>query len=452
MGWAAFSKFQEDFVGTSMSSGTIHLYEFGPYRLDVQRHVLLRADRIVPLAPKTFDLLLLLVQSEGRALSKHALMTALWPDTFVEEGNLSFQIATLRKALNGEARWIETIPKHGYRFSADVRTITRSSAAEQEAGPASKSAIEIGNPVSASGISATPSSGPVSKRSLRLWIGGGVVLILTAVLALWLAMRTREQPAQTMRESQLTAYEGFETESAFSPDGNQVVFVWDRDGANSDMYVRLIGAGQPVPLTNTPEREFSPAWSPDGRWIAFLRGELLNASLFVMPAIDGTERKIAESGPAGVIGGTVRWSPDGKWLLVSGTTEKDERIGLLLIDFNTGEKRRLTTPPAPMSDRGGSFSPDGRQVGFLRRYSQSPQGNTYLLNVDASVRAIGEAKRLETGGLQMGPPVWTSDGKELVFHSSRAGRGGLWRVSVAGGTPVRIVGAGNDARSPRAPD
>src|SRR5687767_1522025 len=142
-----------------MSSGTIHLYEFGPYRLDVQRHVLLRADRIVPLAPKTFDLLLLLVQSEGRALSKHNLMTALWPDTVVEEANLSFQIATLRKALTGEARWIETIPKRGYRFSADVRTITRSSAAK-EAAPASQSAVEIDTSVPASGISAAP-SGPV---------------------------------------------------------------------------------------------------------------------------------------------------------------------------------------------------------------------------------------------------------------------------------------------------
>ena len=293
---------------------------------------------------------------------------------------------------------------------------------------------------SAAGILAAPSA-PVSKRNLRLWIGGGVVLILTAVLALWLGMRTREPPAPTMRESQLTAYEGFETEPAFSPDG-KVVFVWNRDGPNSDIYVRLIGAGQPVPLTNTPEREFSPAWSPDGRWIAFLRGGLLNASLFVMPSIGGGERKIAESGPAGAIGGTVRWSPDGKWLLVSGTTEKDDRIGLLLIDFSTGERRRLTSAPAPTSDRGGSFSPNGRQIGFLRQHSQNVQGNIYLLNIDASFRPIGEAKPLGTDGLQMGPPVWTIDGKELVFPSSGAGREGLWRVSVTGGTPVRILLAG----------
>ena len=64
-------------------------------------------------------LLLILVESQGRALSKAHLMSALWPDTFVEEANLPFQISALRKALGDDgARWIETLPKHGYRFNA----------------------------------------------------------------------------------------------------------------------------------------------------------------------------------------------------------------------------------------------------------------------------------------------------------------------------------------------
>jgi len=87
-----------------MSTSAPGLYAFGPFRMDVQRRVLTRGGHVVPLAPQTFDLLVLLVQSDGRAVSKQELMAALWPDTFVEEANLSFQISTLRKAPARAAR------------------------------------------------------------------------------------------------------------------------------------------------------------------------------------------------------------------------------------------------------------------------------------------------------------------------------------------------------------
>ena len=104
-----------------MPNSSNDFFEFGPCRLDAGQRVLTREHQRVPLPPKTFDLLLLLVSSPGRAFSKQELMTALWPGTFVEEANLSFQVAKLRKALgDGASGWIETVPKHGYRFAADV--------------------------------------------------------------------------------------------------------------------------------------------------------------------------------------------------------------------------------------------------------------------------------------------------------------------------------------------
>src|SRR5438874_12243948 len=81
-----------------MSNQADGLYEFGPFRLDISKRLLTRDGEAVTLAPKTYELLLLLVQSDGRALSKQDLMSALWPDTFVEEANLSLQITSLRKA------------------------------------------------------------------------------------------------------------------------------------------------------------------------------------------------------------------------------------------------------------------------------------------------------------------------------------------------------------------
>jgi eukaryotic-like serine/threonine-protein kinase len=103
------------------------LYEFGPFRVDPERHLLLRNDQPVPLTPKAFETLLVLVRHSREVVSKDDLMKTLWPDTFVEETNLSRNIFMLRKAL-GETpedhRYIVTLPGRGYRFADEVRTVT----------------------------------------------------------------------------------------------------------------------------------------------------------------------------------------------------------------------------------------------------------------------------------------------------------------------------------------
>jgi DNA-binding winged helix-turn-helix (wHTH) protein/TolB-like protein len=107
-----------------MLQKTHHLYEFGPFVLDTMQHALLRDGALVPLTPKTYDTLLVLVQNSGKMLSKEELMNALWPDRFVEESNLTQQISMIRKALAespGEHRYIVTVPGRGYRFAAAVR-------------------------------------------------------------------------------------------------------------------------------------------------------------------------------------------------------------------------------------------------------------------------------------------------------------------------------------------
>ncbi|HEX4945769.1 MAG TPA: tetratricopeptide repeat protein [Blastocatellia bacterium] len=115
------------------------LYEFGPFRLDVSERLLSRAGTAVPLAPKTFDVLLAFIAQPGHVLSKDELLQTVWPDSFVEENNLTDNIFRLRKALgegeNGQ-KFIETIPKHGYRFVAEVKALNGESAAPVLAEPA----------------------------------------------------------------------------------------------------------------------------------------------------------------------------------------------------------------------------------------------------------------------------------------------------------------------------
>ena len=102
------------------------IYEFGSFRLDAAERMLLRDGVPVPLTPKAFDTLLVLVENSGHLLDKDDLMKTVWPDAFVEEGGLTRNISSLRKALandSGEEHYIETVPKRGYRFTASVREL-----------------------------------------------------------------------------------------------------------------------------------------------------------------------------------------------------------------------------------------------------------------------------------------------------------------------------------------
>src|SRR6202522_4529340 len=103
------------------------LYEFGPFRMDPDKQVLFRENQPIPVTPKVFETLLALVRHSRDVVSKEELLKEVWPDSFVEESNLSQNIFVLRKALGDTAenrQYIVTLPGRGYRFAAQVRTVT----------------------------------------------------------------------------------------------------------------------------------------------------------------------------------------------------------------------------------------------------------------------------------------------------------------------------------------
>ena len=117
---------------SAIRKNTLHFYEFGPFRLDAVERLLFRGDEVVPLTPKVIETLLVLVEHRGHLMAKDELMNSVWPDSFVEESNLAQNISLLRKALgeeHGGREYIETLPKRGYRFVAEVREVKDQSAA-----------------------------------------------------------------------------------------------------------------------------------------------------------------------------------------------------------------------------------------------------------------------------------------------------------------------------------
>jgi TolB-like protein/DNA-binding winged helix-turn-helix (wHTH) protein/Tfp pilus assembly protein PilF len=124
--------FYEEAVLSAVSEDKDRVYAFGPFILNAAERLLMRDGETVPLAPRVFDTLVVLIERHGSLLTKDDLLSQLWPDTFVEEGTLTRNISDLRKALSevpGGERYIETVPRHGYRFVAPVKRIAAERAA-----------------------------------------------------------------------------------------------------------------------------------------------------------------------------------------------------------------------------------------------------------------------------------------------------------------------------------
>jgi Tol biopolymer transport system component/DNA-binding winged helix-turn-helix (wHTH) protein len=380
-------------------------YEFGGFRLDPLARVLSRQDHPIALAPKSFDLLVLLVERCGRAVERDELIRALWPDTIVEEANLTFQISTLRKALGEDgSRWIETVPKHGYRFSAPVREVPSPEPQAVETPPA-------------------VARFPVRRVAY-------VVALLALVVALaglaWLQRDTRAEKPGAPQASvawPLTAYPGWEGTPTLSPDGSQVAFSWDGPAQdNLDIYVKLVGPGEPHRLTTDPANDFSPAWSPDGGQIAFLRGQgdSERFDIYLMPALGGAERRltdIEQTAFRSAPGGLLAWTPDSRWLAVVGRFGPTEPSQVWLLSSDTGE-RRLLTPAGEdqIGDFGMSFSSDGRFLALLRFVTRSV-GDVYLLPLAADYSAAGPLVRVTHENRLVGGPAWGAK-SDRIFYSS----------------------------------
>jgi DNA-binding winged helix-turn-helix (wHTH) protein/TolB-like protein/Tfp pilus assembly protein PilF len=161
-----------------MSQQATDLYEFGPFQIDTENRLLFRDGEPVPLKPKVVETLLLLVENSGRVLEKDELIEKLWPDTFVDEANLTQNIYVLRKALTagaGSETYIETIPRRGYRFAGEVRKVSSG---------ATVTAAEPGANITAAAPRSTP-------RWLWITVGVALVAILGAVGFRFLSSRSR---------------------------------------------------------------------------------------------------------------------------------------------------------------------------------------------------------------------------------------------------------------------
>jgi Tol biopolymer transport system component/tRNA A-37 threonylcarbamoyl transferase component Bud32 len=252
----------------------------------------------------------------------------------------------------------------------------------------------------------------------------------------------------TLTAVPLTRDAGWGRQPSFSPDGRQVAYSWNGTRENNfDIYIKTLGAESPRRLTSDAGEDFAPAWSPDGRTIAFLRTRERADEILLIQAEGGAERKIGEI--AHRTGNGLAWTKDSQRLIFPDSPSSGAPATLYELTLATGAKRRLTKPGADgADDLWPSVSPNGTSVAFVRQ-SGASQSEVFTAEIPDSDDSDAEAQQVTSLGTLSAHPVWTANGKQLIFASGNSGAMDLWRVPSDGTRkPQRLVGAGEGGEDP----
>ncbi|CAN5736881.1 hypothetical protein BH24ACI2_BH24ACI2_15010 [soil metagenome] len=410
-----------------MSPETKHFYEFGNFRLDYAEKVLLRDGKPVPLTPKVFDTLKILTENAGRLLEKDELMQKIWQDRFVEESNLTFNIKMLRRALGDNAAqpaFIETVPRRGYRFIAEVRETNNENALKNRTGRTLSQPTEK--------ISADSS---VFRKVLLPAFA--VVIVGAIVTGFWYTgsknLKFDAPVLSAPFSSEKLSTNGKVWLAVVSPNGKNVVYTNSNGGRNS-VWLRQLESSNNVEII-PPSDDFygGVAFSPDGDFLYFSRRPRNfdgQADIYRVSIFGGVPQKI--------IGETQGWisvSPDGgKISFVRCYYREDENCSLWIADATDGKnEKKLAARPRPFRIGDNKISPDGRTVAFAVGQSEN-QANEFGL-VEVNIESGTERELTAQKFFNIKKLAWLPNRSGLLLTASRIPNKSfrIWQVSFVSG-------------------
>lgn len=442
-----------------------YIYEFGPFRLDAQKRLLWREGEIVPLKPKAFDTLLALVERCGHVLEKDELLRRVWPDTTVEEGNLTFNISSLRKALGDDPRrheYIVTIPGEGYQFVAGVRATfdelvvhesTSITIEEEETGASADT--EDGLSLSPQVAEIVPAHGRalVASNARRPWSKKLIVAALFVVVAVtglgiyWLSVsrqaldKSQGVPFRQMDISRVTT-SGKITHAAISPDGKYVAHV-TKDTEGDSLWVRNVAAPSWVRVAGPAVTEYvSVTFAPDGNSVYYLTvdRDKGNTALYRVPVLGGPSSMAAyDVGPIG-------FSPNGRQITF--IRKVDDGSRLIIAEADGANERILATRRQPEFFRGywnaPAWSPDGKTIACQVRLND--ERGQYETVVAVSVEDGSQMPLSSQRWNYAGQPVWLADGSGLLVTAQERATAPaqIWHIALDSGAAMRVTHDLND--------
>ncbi len=419
-------------------------------RLRVGEHVVdIGALRIVThpehprLSSKAAAVLIELVRHAGDTVMRDQLLDRVWADRVTTPDVLTQAIKELRRAFCDDAkpsRYIETIPKVGYRLLAPVSLLD----AEQQVGAQGGVIAVAGNDPELFDAPAPPVAAAGGDRRRWLWplVAAAVVVVVLAI-----ALGSRRVATQAPKGAgwiasdvrAVTSDPGSERRPALSPDGTRVAY-GQLDPAGGDKSVdrimlRAIGESHSVRLTaRSSTFEEVPVWSPDGSQIAFERLDKEQCTMYIVSSMGGAEREVG--GCKNFMVHYFDWFPDGKALIsAENSGGAYDNMVLMRWDLATGTRQPLEYERAPdAQDLEAHFSPDGKFIAFRRGLAPFSD----LCVMPAAGGAVRQLTRLHS---RIRGLAWTQDGRGLVFASNHNGQFTLYTVALDGGD-VQPLGIG----------
>ncbi len=416
------------------------LYQFGPFQIDGEERLLLRNGERIPLTPKAFDTLLILVEKNGRTVEKEELMRLIWPDVAVEENNLSQNIHAIRKAL-GETpqgtQYIETLPRRGYRFLGEIE---KHSADKTEA-------IFQTEPTVAQ-VPAPNSAQSAEKKYWSQWISIGLLAALLFVGGLFFWRRAAESAQHPMGELKLTRVTTTSNswDVAISPDGKTLAYIQGDAGLQSLKLKPVSGESESELIAPVEARYRGITFAPDGNSIFLTRKEK-GATAFVLYQrnLHSPEQKVILP----QVDSAVTFSPDGKKIAFVREDQTTGKSSLIVANNDGSNEKLLVTHQMPdyFSVDGPSWSPDGKLIA-LSVGQTKPVFHFRIATIQVSDGQ--ESFPSDAKWAWAMDVAWLANGKEIILigrhHNEGTNSNQVWRVTLATGQAQKITNDLNDYR------